>query len=560
MAAAAMYDTVHIGSLPPGTDESIIKEIFGQYAPIHAVKVLETAGPGVEALVGIGKEASKWVVDNLNGNIPQGFQTPVTIQLVPPQHAAAMASQPPQASHTPQPQMGQTGPPRDNLRIQGLPQGCTDDYFRQIFAQYANVVSCKVIPQTPGREDCVGFMKFGSNEEAKYILDTLNGNIPQGLQKPLSIKYASDQAMGGSEEGDWQCPLCSNINFRRRENCNRCGAPRPAHLSSPPPAAPATAKGCGGKPGRTETPPNIQLYVAGLPMGTTEDTLKQFFFQYGEVYHSKVLQPTGGKTVMSGFVRMPEFEAQWCIENLNDFQPEGFPGPLTVQYAKDKETGKKGGPKGCMGGPTGPKGGMGMGMGGMDSPMGGMDGSMHGMDGMDGSMHGPMGGKGGMDGLMGGKGGMDGPMGGKGCGKGAEGGMGKGFDASGAESGFSNGFGGKDGGKGSFPAKGDSFSKGEGKGQWGGWGGQGSWSESWDGKGMGMKGGKDGKMGGGMGSMGKGKDDGKGGGKGGKDGCKGGGDAWSWGGGWDQWSQWDDWSWGPMMMKGKGKGKKSSPY
>eukprot|EP00913_Durusdinium_trenchii_P017427 g16381.t1 len=34
---------------------------------------------------------------------------------------------------------------------------------------------------------------------------------------------------------------------------------------------------------------------------------------------------------------MPEFEAKWCIENLDGFQPEGYPGPLTITYAKDRE-------------------------------------------------------------------------------------------------------------------------------------------------------------------------------------------------------------------------------
>eukprot|EP00438_Fugacium_kawagutii_P001334 Skav226318 [mRNA] locus=scaffold3301:607650:608999:- [translate_table: standard] len=408
-------------------------------------------------------------------------------------------------------------PPRDNLRIQGLPEGCTDEHFKQIFSQYANVVACKVVTQTPGREDCFGFMKFGSDEEAKYIFDTLNGNIPQGMQKPLSIKYASDRAgLGGSdgtEEGDWQCPLCSNMNFRRRDFCNICGYPRPAHLAHTKPASAPMGQHY------NERPPNIQLYITGLPMGTTEESLRQFFFQYGEVYHAKALAPGPGKTVQSGFVRMPELEAQWCIENLHQFQPEGFPGPLTVEYARDKESGKKGGPKGGMGGFMGPKGGMGM--GGMGGPP--MSGSTAG--GMDSTPPPPAAPLASPMPML-----SNGDMGGKGS-------EGKGPDAS-VGSVFSNG--GKDGGKGSF-GKGE-----EGKGAWG-------WDDA---KGKGK--GKDGM--GGMGPMGKGKDDGKGCGKFGK-----GGDPWSWGWdqGWDQWG-WGDPSamWGPMMMmmKGKGKGKKSGPY
>ena len=65
-AMAAPYDTVHVGGLPPGTSEQSVREIFGQYAPIHASKLLDTApGQAVEALVGIGKEASKWLVEML---------------------------------------------------------------------------------------------------------------------------------------------------------------------------------------------------------------------------------------------------------------------------------------------------------------------------------------------------------------------------------------------------------------------------------------------------------------------------------------------------------------
>lgn len=94
--------------------------------------------------------------------------------------------------------------------------------------------------------------------------------------------------------------------------------------------------GGGGKSGESR-PPNIQLYIAGLPIGSTEESLKQFFVQYGEVYQSKVLPPKPGKTTIGGFVRMPEFEAKWCIENLDGFQPEGYPGPLTITYAKDRE-------------------------------------------------------------------------------------------------------------------------------------------------------------------------------------------------------------------------------
>ena len=209
--------------------------------------------------------------------------------------------------------------------------------------------------RSAGQGEARGFIQFASAEEAKYILDTLNGNIPLGWQRPLSIKYVGDKgglgAADGPEQGDWTCPLCNNVNFRRREVCNMCGQPRPEHLAPPI----SNGKGAAMAPPRmrTELPPNLQLYVNGLPIGSTEESLKMYFFQFGDVYQSKVLPLGPGKSTVAGFVRMPEFEGKWCIENLDGFQPEGYPGPLTVTYARDKtvEKGEKGG---FMG--KGPKG------------------------------------------------------------------------------------------------------------------------------------------------------------------------------------------------------------
>lgn len=208
-----------------------------------------------------------------------------------------------------------------------------------------------------GQGEARGFIQFASVEEAKYILDTLNGNIPLGWQRPLSMKYVGDKvglgAADGPEQGDWQCPLCNNVNFRRREVCNMCGQPRPEHLAPPI----SNGKGATMAPAirmRTELPPNLQLYINGLPVGSTEESLKMFFIQYGDVYQSKVLPLGPGKSTVAGFVRMPEFEGKWCIENLDGFQPEGYPGPLTVTYARDKTVEGKGEKGGFMG--KGPKG------------------------------------------------------------------------------------------------------------------------------------------------------------------------------------------------------------
>ena len=152
-------------------------------------------------------------------------------------------------------------------------------------------------------------LQFGTAEETKYILETLNGNIPQGLQNPVSIRPAAGSSPNAVEDQ----------HSKQMQQ--------------------------GKGKGKSDLPPHVTLYVAGLPIGYTDDHLRDLFIQYGDVYSSKMLPVSGGKTTMAGFVRMPEFEGGWCVENLNNFQPEhgNFQNPLSVTVAKEQSDKGKGG-------------------------------------------------------------------------------------------------------------------------------------------------------------------------------------------------------------------------
>ena len=141
-------------------------------------------------------------------------------------------------------------------------------------------------------------LQFSTAEETKYIHETLGGNIPQGLQNPVAIRPAGSGQEAMEDQRSVQM-------------------------------LPGKGKG------KTDFPPHVTLYVTGLPLGSNEDSLREFFVQYGDVYSSKVLPVSGGKSTMAGFVRMPEFEGGWCVENLNNFQPEGYSMPLQVTFPKD---------------------------------------------------------------------------------------------------------------------------------------------------------------------------------------------------------------------------------
>merc|ERR1712060_952215 len=62
-------------------DDATLKTIFGTYGTVTWSKVFDGKGkPTKAAIVEFGDiEEAKWVVENLNGNIPQGLSTPVQV-------------------------------------------------------------------------------------------------------------------------------------------------------------------------------------------------------------------------------------------------------------------------------------------------------------------------------------------------------------------------------------------------------------------------------------------------------------------------------------------------
>ena len=81
----------------------------------------------------------------------------------------------------------------------------------------------------------------------------------------------------------------------------------------------------------------MNIYVSNLSFNVTDDDLKQFFAEYGEISSAKVITDKfTGKSRGFGFVEMPnDVEAEKAIQELNGGQVEGR--AITVTVAKPKE-------------------------------------------------------------------------------------------------------------------------------------------------------------------------------------------------------------------------------
>lgn len=72
----------------------------------------------------------------------------------------------------------------------------------------------------------------------------------------------------GAQEGDWRCGKCGNLNFRRRDQCRQCQAPKV--MGIPVPAAP-TVTPLGAPPGSAPVPLAAARFLGAGAKGGTDN-------------------------------------------------------------------------------------------------------------------------------------------------------------------------------------------------------------------------------------------------------------------------------------------------
>lgn len=230
---------------------------------------------------------------------------------------------------------GETSP-SDNLYIKGLPLGSTEQTVHQIFGAYGAVTSCKVLSHVEGATTAAAMVRMGSIDQATWLVQNLNGNIPQGLTDPIQVKFANS---GG---GKGKAPDANAWGTDAPPHPPVMGALPPGAPSSwstlapPPPAAnPALANAEG---------PQDNLYIKGLPVGVTEEHVREIFGAYGAVTSVRVLTTPEGADNAAALVRFNDVaQATWLVDNLNGNIPKGLSGPVIVRYANPSGKGKDAG-------------------------------------------------------------------------------------------------------------------------------------------------------------------------------------------------------------------------
>jgi len=165
---------------------------------VMSCKVLPaTAGKTTCAgFVRMAEEDGQWVVMNMNGGIPEGLEATISVAVADDGKGGGKGDGKGKSMEL----MTAEVEASDNLFVKGLPPGTNEDKLKEVFGQYGTVTSTKVLSQGGDKGDgkgkgpgkSAGFVRMSTAEEAKSILQLLNGQVPMGLQYPVMIKYAGD--------------------------------------------------------------------------------------------------------------------------------------------------------------------------------------------------------------------------------------------------------------------------------------------------------------------------------------------------------------------------------
>lgn len=222
----------------------------------------------------------------------------------------------------------------DSLHVTGLPEGLDEGMVTQFFSIYGTVASCKISNPAPDGKT-ISIVTFANSGEAKSIMEQLNNNVPAGLTEPLSIKYA---LAGGTPSGG------AAGSFGKWTSG---GAPaRASPWTSNSSGEGGAVRGGDGEMW-AEPKQSDNVYVQGLPAGTSQESAMSTFAEFGKVVSIKLLEKPG--MPVAALIRFDGQEAAKLVkEILNGAQPEGFPGPLKVRYA-NQQKGSLVGAGGCRG-------------------------------------------------------------------------------------------------------------------------------------------------------------------------------------------------------------------
>jgi len=206
MAEQGNNSLLLVSGLPDGMDEATLRTLFERCGTITALHVVQ--GQRYAFVKFVSKDEAQVAIDSVNNFAWSGSVLAVQFApsdaalgagMTPAESPGALAlATPPDVSIGGASESTATG--NDNLYVKGLPLGLTDTAVHQVFSVYGTVMQCRVL-QASHATETVAMVRMGSSDQAAWLVQNLNGNIPQGLTEPVSIKFADPP--GAKKQGGY---------------------------------------------------------------------------------------------------------------------------------------------------------------------------------------------------------------------------------------------------------------------------------------------------------------------------------------------------------------------
>ncbi len=110
----------------------------------------------------------------------------------------------------------------------GLSFDLTEGDVLAVFSQYGEIVDVNLVRhEETGKSRGFAFVCYEDQRSTVLVVDNLNGGTVLG--RTIRVEHVDDYRLKDEEAAkrkDWRCG-CGVENFKNRDNCHKCGGPRP---------------------------------------------------------------------------------------------------------------------------------------------------------------------------------------------------------------------------------------------------------------------------------------------------------------------------------------------
>lgn len=223
--------------------------------------------------------------------------------------------------------------PTDNLYVTGLPAGSDEGRIREVFSAYGGAVSSvRILPANATKTDVAAMVRMENADQAKYLIENVNGTAPNGMDAVLSIKPANSGGYGGKGKGGWNswAPWSMEAQWMfMMQMKGKVGKGKGKGFGGGP------GKGFGKGRGLSDFTADKKVWVGNLPEAVTFRELQAHFNTIGAAKFALVMKGKGAGT--GGVAFATAEEATEAIAKLNGSELMGAQIVVDVWTKKEQE-------------------------------------------------------------------------------------------------------------------------------------------------------------------------------------------------------------------------------